>query len=605
MDTITYPITLDINIITKPNKIYIANTADVGTRFLSIALYSNGTRFTIPATALISATFVTDGVLISDDVECTLSSNKILVPIKNLQQHGNLSVQIKITDNEQVIATPRPIEIIVTPDIGEIAQVNENSIGSYAEVVQEIADARGTYTDLGTRVDAISSKVTTLIGDAGNLSVDEMIDEFAETLAIKGNKIYYTDSNSETKSIIGTLPSGGGGTGVDGKSAYEIAVEHGFIGTEEEWLASLKGEKGDPGAQGEAGEKGDKGDKGDTGAQGERGEKGDKGDTGASDYSELSNKPSINGVELNGNKTSGDLALQDKLTAGENISIENGVISATSEGTTDYNELENKPQIDGIPIEKNRGHEAYNLFGLSTPLSWMLNFGDLVDKSSKNGILNATIKQVESLPEFMNPKDKHFIIFDYQAESQGIWDIAVWMDATTNEPKMAFRAGTNNIYSVSDWVELTGGGSQIVSGVVNAQGHIEFTDSDGNKFTTTGESVIGTQGEDGNAIWKTTVEPTAPNYPSQPGYGFNVTDLTGADREVQIGDIVLYSYYYYGITQIVGSVAYAETRVSIRGATGAQGDDYVLTAQDKTDIANIVLSELPTTEGVLYGNTSN
>lgn len=29
-----------------------------------------------------------------------------------------------------------------------------------------------------------------------------------------------------------------------GKSAYEIAVMHGFKGTAEEWLASLKGEKG-------------------------------------------------------------------------------------------------------------------------------------------------------------------------------------------------------------------------------------------------------------------------------------------------------------------------------------------------------------------------
>ena len=38
---------------------------------------------------------------------------------------------------------------------------------------------------------------------------------------------------------------------------------------------------------------------------------------------------------------------------------------------------------------------------------------------------------------------------------------------------------------------------------------------------------------------------------------------------------------------------------------GPQGDDYVLTPQDKTDIANIVLSELPTTQGVQYGNTSN
>lgn len=32
--------------------------------------------------------------------------------------------------------------------------------------------------------------------------------------------------------------------GLDGKSAYEIAVEHGYVGTEEEWLESLKGKDG-------------------------------------------------------------------------------------------------------------------------------------------------------------------------------------------------------------------------------------------------------------------------------------------------------------------------------------------------------------------------
>jgi len=32
--------------------------------------------------------------------------------------------------------------------------------------------------------------------------------------------------------------------GLDGKSAYEIAVQHGYVGTEEEWLESLKGKDG-------------------------------------------------------------------------------------------------------------------------------------------------------------------------------------------------------------------------------------------------------------------------------------------------------------------------------------------------------------------------
>ena len=35
--------------------------------------------------------------------------------------------------------------------------------------------------------------------------------------------------------------------GKDGKSAYKIACEQGFVGTEEEWIASLKGTDGNDG----------------------------------------------------------------------------------------------------------------------------------------------------------------------------------------------------------------------------------------------------------------------------------------------------------------------------------------------------------------------
>lgn len=41
--------------------------------------------------------------------------------------------------------------------------------------------------------------------------------------------------------------------GKDGKSAYEIAVEHGFVGTEAEWLKSLKGVDGKDGVNGKDG----------------------------------------------------------------------------------------------------------------------------------------------------------------------------------------------------------------------------------------------------------------------------------------------------------------------------------------------------------------
>lgn len=52
---------------------------------------------------------------------------------------------------------------------------------------------------------------------------------------------------------IATSLRGGAVGGAPGKSAYEIAVENGFTGTEQEWLASLKGDKGAKGDTGAAG----------------------------------------------------------------------------------------------------------------------------------------------------------------------------------------------------------------------------------------------------------------------------------------------------------------------------------------------------------------
>ena len=47
------------------------------------------------------------------------------------------------------------------------------------------------------------------------------------------------------------------------------------------------------------------------------------------------------------------------------------------------------------------------------------------------------------------------------------------------------------------------------------------------------------------------------------------------------------------------------TGQSVIGPQGPAGSDYILTAQDKSDIADLVLAELPTTQGVQYGNTGN
>ena len=80
-----------------------------------------------------------------------------------------------------------------------------------------------------------------------------------------------------------------GAQGIQGLSAYQVAVQHGFKGTEDEWLISLKGEKG------ETGPKGDKGDTGEKGATGERGPQGLQGERGLQGVQGEKGEPGIQG----------------------------------------------------------------------------------------------------------------------------------------------------------------------------------------------------------------------------------------------------------------------------------------------------------------------
>lgn len=102
-----------------------------------------------------------------------------------------------------------------------------------------------------------------------------------------GVVITIVDADGETSA---TLHNGANGEkGTDGKSAYQIAVEQGYQGSESDWLSSLKGDKGEKGDTGERGEKGDTGDRGLQGVPGEKGEKGDAGVAGKDGFSPIAN----------------------------------------------------------------------------------------------------------------------------------------------------------------------------------------------------------------------------------------------------------------------------------------------------------------------------
>lgn len=127
------------------------------------------------------------------------------------------------------------------------------------------------------------------------------------------------------------------------------------------------------------------------------------GGEGTKNYNALNNKPKINGVELSGNKTNEDLNIQDKLINGQNIKTINNqpilgsgniIIESGSEGTLNYNDLENKPKINGSDLS---GNKTSTDLGLQEKLSSgtniktingtsILGSGNLVIESGEDGL---------------------------------------------------------------------------------------------------------------------------------------------------------------------------------------------------------------------------
>lgn len=122
-----------------------------------------------------------------------------------------------------------------------------------------------------------SSKITTALAEVTVEKSGTKSAAAAPTPDESAQILQVAESAQKTAQEVKEMSESGA---LDGKSAYETALDCGYVGSQSEWIASLKGDKGEKGDTGATGPKGDKGESGPRGFVGPKGEKGDTGATG-------------------------------------------------------------------------------------------------------------------------------------------------------------------------------------------------------------------------------------------------------------------------------------------------------------------------------------
>lgn len=158
-----------------------------------------------------------------------------------------------------------------TAALQNIAQARTAALNDVANSTKTATTAANTATQQATAAAGSASTAATKAGEASASA------GAAKNDADRAEKASTNAANAATNAVKQAKEAGT----FDGQSAYALAVQLGYTGSEAAWIASLKGAKGDKGDTGAQGPRGATGATGPQGPQGPTGATGARGATGA------------------------------------------------------------------------------------------------------------------------------------------------------------------------------------------------------------------------------------------------------------------------------------------------------------------------------------
>ena len=162
-----------------------------------------------------------------------------------------------------------------TTALQDITRARTTALNDVAASTRTATAAANTAAQQATAAAGSASTAATKAGDASTSA------GAAKNDADRAEQASTNAANAATNAVKQAKEAGA----FDGQSAYALAVQLGYTGSEADWIASLKGATGPQGPQGPTGPQGATGARGPTGAtgpQGPRGPQGPQGPAGAS-----------------------------------------------------------------------------------------------------------------------------------------------------------------------------------------------------------------------------------------------------------------------------------------------------------------------------------
>lgn len=191
--------------------------------YINVAFFDNGDNVELSGLT-VKASITCDGFVVAEDVDCSYITESGVDGVRlNIATNenftilsGKMKIEFSIKNGDVIVHPVAPLVVDIMPSILDNAQVTPESLGTFSEIAQEVAEARGEFNTLDKRLDTLGTipdgsittakladkAVTTEKIDTAAVDSNQLAPGAVETRHIQANAITKSKLASDVREIL-------------------------------------------------------------------------------------------------------------------------------------------------------------------------------------------------------------------------------------------------------------------------------------------------------------------------------------------------------------------------------------------------------------------